>query len=179
VYQAGAGPISEDALPPLGGGFRLEADVEVAAGADGIVCALGDWSNGWALYLLDGKLVATFNLFGTPHRVAAPDPVSSGRHALGVEYRRQPPAGGPVAVLVDREVVHEERLPADLPFRWQIGGAGLLIGRDRGFPVCDDYRPPFAFTGELRELVFEIPALAPGGVPVDADAEITAALQHE
>jgi hypothetical protein len=140
---------------------------------------LGDWNNGWALYLLDGRLVATFNLFGTPHRVAAPDAVSPGRHALGVEYRRELPAGGPVVVLVDGEAAQEGRLPADLPFRWQIGGAGLLIGRDRGFPVCDDYKPPFPFTGEPRELAFEIPALAPRDVPVDADAEITAALQHE
>jgi arylsulfatase A-like enzyme len=178
-YETGGGPISEDALPPLGGGFRLIADVETAADTEGIVCALGDWSNGWAVYVLDGRLVATFNLFGTPYRIAAPEPVPSGHHALGVEYRREPPAGGAVTLLVDGDAVHDGRLPADLPFRWQIGGAGLLVGRDRGFPVCDDYRPPFPFTGELHQIAFEIPALARRGVPVDADAEITAALQHE
>ncbi|MGQ0802906.1 MAG: arylsulfatase [Actinomycetota bacterium] len=179
AYHPGGGPISEDALPPLGGGFRFEADVEIADAADGVVCALGDWNNGWAVYLLAGRLVATFNLFGTPHRIAAPEPVSAGAHTLGVEYQREPPAGGRVTILVDGEPVQDGRLPADLPFRWQIGGAGLLVGRDRGFPVCDDYRPPFPFTGELRELVFEIPALAPRGLPADADAEVAAALQHE
>ena len=47
-------------------------------------------------------------------------------------------------------VVAEGPLPRRLPMRWQIGGAGLLVGRDRGFPVCDDYQPPFAFTGTHR-----------------------------
>ena len=37
----------------------------------------------------------------------------------------------------------ELELARDLPFRWQIGGAGLCVGHDRGFPVCDDYEPPF------------------------------------
>jgi hypothetical protein len=52
-------------------------------------------------------------------------------------------------------------LPEDLPFRWQIGGAGLRIGRDAGFPVCDDYRPPFAFTGTIDHIAVESAALAP------------------
>ncbi|MBA2327935.1 MAG: arylsulfatase [Actinobacteria bacterium] len=175
TYRPGGGAISEDALPPLGGGFRLIADVEMEAEAEGIVCALGDWNNGWAVYLLRGRPVVTFNLFGTPHRVAAPELLSSGPHTLGVDYRREPPAGGPVALVVDDEVVHEGRLPADVPFRWQIGGAGLLLGRDRGFPVCDDYDPPFPFTGTLRQVAFEIATLAPR----DPDAEVAAALQHE
>jgi hypothetical protein len=75
--------------------------------------------------------------------------------------------------------VGDRALPADLPFRWQIGGTGLLVGRDRGFPVCDDYTPPFPFTGSLHRLTFEIPSLAPQDVPVDVDAEVAAALQHE
>ncbi|HEX6312240.1 MAG TPA: arylsulfatase [Acidimicrobiia bacterium] len=160
VFRPGGGPIAEDAMPPLISGFRMLADADVPArGAEGILCALGDWHNGWALYLLDGALVATFNVFGTAHRVATPGAVPAGRVTLGVDYRRRQPAGGPLALLVDGEVVHEGSLPADLPFRWQIGAAGMLLGRDRGFPVCDDYNPPFPFTGTLHELVLEIPTL--------------------
>ena len=62
-----------------------------------------------------------------------------------------------------------------MPLRWQIGGAGLLVGRDRGFPVCDDYRPPFSFTGTIERLVLEVPALAPR----DAVQETAAALHRE
>jgi arylsulfatase A-like enzyme len=176
VYRPGGGPIAEDAMPPLGGGFRVLADVEIPdRDAEGILCALGDWNSGWALYLLDGALVVTFNLFSAVHRIATPAPVSAGRHVVGAEYRRRPPAGGPVTLLVDGEVVHDGTLAADLPFRWQIGAAGMLLGRDRGFPVCDDYASPFPFTGTLREVVFEIPALAPRG----ALGEIAEAMHRE
>ncbi len=175
VYRPGGGPVSEEAVPPLGGGFRLTADVETGDATAGVVCALGDWSNGWACYLLDGRLVATFNVFGTAHRFEAERATPPGRHALGIEYGREQPAGGPVALTVDGEVVAEGRLPVNLPFRWQIGGAGLLIGRDRGFPVCDDYEPPFPFTGTLNEVVLEIPSLE-RRVPRD---EVATALRHE
>ncbi len=176
VYRPGGGPIAEDAMPPLGGGFRVLADVEVPdRGAEGVLCALGDWNNGWALYLLDGALVVTFNLFGGVHRIATPAPVPAGPRVVGAEYRRRQPAGGPVTLLVDGEVVHDGALPADLPFRWQIGAAGMLIGRDRGFPVCDDYASPFPFTGRLHEVVFEIPALAPRG----ALGEVAEAMHRE
>ncbi|HYV60171.1 MAG TPA: arylsulfatase [Acidimicrobiia bacterium] len=175
VYRPGAGPISEEAVPPLGGGFELRAAVETGESAGGVVCALGDWNNGWAWYLLDGRLVITFNVFGTPYRFGSSAVVPTGRHALDVEYRREQPAGGPVVLRVDDEVVAEGKLPVNLPFRWQIGGAGLLVGRDRGFPVCDDYEPPFPFTGTLGEIAFEIPSLR-RRVP---DEEIATALRHE
>jgi arylsulfatase len=174
VLRPGGGPVSEDALPPLGGGFRMLAQVEVGATAEGVLCALGDWSNGWAWYVLQGKPVVTFNLLGEVLRYAAKEPVGAGRHALLVEYDW----AGKQSVLrlaVDGRVVAEGPLPRRMPLRWQIGGAGLLVGRDRGFPVCDDYRTPFAFNGTIERLVMEVPALA----PPDVVQETAAALHRE
>ena len=51
----------------------------------------------------------------------------------------------------------------------------FLVGHDRGFPVCDDYVPPFAFGGTLRQVVLEAPAFAPR----DRAQEIAIALRHE
>ena len=172
VYRPGGGGIAEDFLPPMGGGFRLSAEVELpgagagAAGVEGqggpdgargegVLCALGDWNNGWAWYVLDGRPVAAFSLFGAPFRVAAPTPLAPGTHTLALTYARRPAGGGPVALEVDGTVVAEATLPEDLPFRWQIGGAGLRIGRDAGLPVCDDYRAPFAFTGTIDHVAIE------------------------
>ena len=69
-------------------------------------------------------------------------------------------------------------LPHDLPFRWQIGSAGLTIGADRGFPVCDDYTVPFRFTGTLHDVTFAIPMLAPKD-DTAARAELGIALKGE
>jgi len=167
VLWPGGGAVSEDTLF-LAGGFRAIAEVDVpAGGVEGVLCALGDWSNGWALYVLRGRLVAAFNLFGTVERVAASDPVPAGRHRLGVDVR----SGGrgcEITVTIDGAAVAEGRLGRSLPFRWQ-------IGRDAGFPVCDDYRPPFPFTGTLHEVTIELPGLAPR----DPASEVAQALHRE
>jgi arylsulfatase len=174
TYRPGGGGINEDSLPPMGSGFRLSTRVETPA--SGVVCALGDWNNGWALYLLDdGRPVATINLFGQPTSVASPSPLPPGEHEITVEYDRSG-GGRRLALAVDGAVVDEADLPGDLPFRWQIGGAGLLIGRDAGFPVCDDYRPPFPLTVPFDGVELEIPMFAPR---TDPSAEAAAAVKHE
>jgi arylsulfatase len=174
ILRPGGGPVSEDVLPPLGSGFRLRADVELAAGAGGILCALGDWSNGWAWYVLDGVPVLTFNILGEVFRFAGDEPLRGGRHTLGAEYAWARKASR-MLLTVDGRTVAEGPLPRRLPMRWQIGGAGLLIARDRGFPVCDDYAPPFPFAGHLDRLIIEVPALAPR----DAELETLEALHRE
>jgi arylsulfatase len=141
-----------------------------------VLCALGDWSNGWAWYLIDGRPAAAFNLFGDLTVVASPTALRPGPHEVGLRYEGAR-GGRRLALTVDGDTVAEGALPSDLPFRWQIGGGGLLIGRDAGFPVCDDYTPPFAISVPFDGVTFEIPMLAPRSTPADAD--VPAALRHE
>jgi arylsulfatase len=42
-----------------------------------------------------------------------------------------------------------------LPFAFQHGGTALTIGYDRGFPVCDDYEPPFPWTGRISDVTLD------------------------
>jgi arylsulfatase len=174
LLRPGGGPVSEDALPPLGGGFRVRADVQVGTAASGILCALGDWSNGWACYLLEGTPVITFNILGEVFRYAGATSMAAGARTITAEYHWAGKSSS-ISLAVDGTVVAQGPLPRRLPLRWQIGGAGLLVGRDRGFPVCGDYQPPFAFTGTLTQLVLEVPALAPR----DVGEEAAAALRRE
>jgi len=174
--RPGGGPVCETMLPPMMGGFRLLIDLEVPdAPVEGVIVALGDWHNGWAVYALRGHPVACVNRFGEPVRLHADRPLAAGRHVVEVLYDRASRGGGPIALRVDGTVVARGRVPADLPFRWQIGGTGALIGRDRGFPVCDDYRPPAPFSGSIDRVVLESLVV----VPDDVRAEIVAALKHE
>jgi arylsulfatase len=151
TYAPGGGPIIESQLPALMGGFSLTAHVEVADGDSGVLTALGDRHGGWAFYLLDGVPVATFALLNGTVRVAGSSAVPAGAHQLGLRYR----AGRePVVVLsVDGSDVGEAPLPGLVFFpNLSTAGAGMLVGRDRGLPVSDDYRPPFAFTGTLSRV---------------------------
>ena len=117
-------------------GFRLPRDVDVgAAGAEGIVSRSATGTTAGRCYLLDGRARGrvqplrrrpTGAASEMPSRRASTPSASSTVRAAA--RRRAGHAAG------RRRVVGESQLPADLPFRWQIGGAGLLIGRDRGFP---------------------------------------------
>ena len=162
-YLPGGGPIAEDFLPPMGAGFRLTAELgSTSVTTSGIVCALGDWNNGWAVYLLDGVPVVTFNLFGRVHRTVGSEKIVAGSHTLVIEYRPRAGADAGVSISVDGGAdIGRGSLGENLPFRWQIGGTGLRIGADVGFPVCDDYATPFAFEGTVTSVTIDIPSLNP------------------
>jgi arylsulfatase A-like enzyme len=161
TFRPGGRPIAEEATPPLFGGFRVRVEVEPTDDKlSGVLCAQGDWNNGWAVVVLDGRLAYVLNRFGVTHRFVADVPVSVGTTELRVEYTREDPGGGPVQLFAGDTALGEGRLPKDLPFRWQIGGARFHIGLDRGFPVSDDYAVPFPYTGTIRRVVFELPQLA-------------------
>jgi len=176
VYLPGS-RIVEAATPSLAGGFvaTLECD-PIAAGAQGVLCAQGDWNNGWAILALDGHLVAVLNRFGVETRITSAAPLPVGTTSLRVEYHRQEPGGGPVRLFAHETEIGSGTLSRDLPFRWQIGGSRLHLGHDRGLPVSESYRPPFPFTGSVRRLTIDLPHLA---AFLDRLAEARAALITE
>jgi arylsulfatase A-like enzyme len=152
VYGPGGGVVAVSQIPSTMGGFTLTADVVVPeGGAEGILTALGDRHGGWAAYLLAGRPVAHFALLGSTARVEASEAIAPGEHRIGLRY--EPGRSARAVLSVDGTDVAEAPLPGMLFFpNLSTAGAGMLVGRDRGFPVCGDYRPPFAFTGEIRRV---------------------------
>lgn len=143
-YRAGAGGVSEFMYPVLAEGFTMQAHVARGAGSSsGIIFALGDWTQGMAWYLLDGRQVFSCVIANVEYRLELPDPVSPDAVELGLAYR-EGGAGGTFTVHEGGVAQGELDLALPLPVRWQIGGVGLQVGHDSGFPVNDDYTPPFA-----------------------------------
>ena len=95
----------------------------------------------------DGRLVHVFNQFGHATAIDGPCSLGPGRHELTFAF-----ANREGVLSIDGAEVGRGTVAHGLPFRWQIGGAGLTIGRDRGFPVVDDYETPFAFTATLEQV---------------------------
>jgi arylsulfatase A-like enzyme len=175
-YLPGGSPVAAEMVVSIAGGGRIAASVEVPDdGVEGVVCGMGDWFNGWALVALEGRLTYLLSAVGHPHRLQAETPLTPGPHQLAFEYVPGSD-GGQGRLLVDEHVVAIGDLPAT--FGWanlQIGANGLILGRDRGFPVAAAYRPPFAWSGTLHHV--EITA---GPVPErDVDSELGAALHWE
>jgi arylsulfatase len=175
-FRPGYGAVADEAVPSLAAGCLLVAEVDVPdGGGEGVLCAMGDWNNGWALVVLGGRPTFLLDCASTPYRVAAPDPLPAGRHTVAFRFHRDG-IGGTGALFVDDVRVVESPLPQGLGAAgMQIGGGGLRLGHDTGFPVSDDYRPPFLWTGTLHHVTFD----ASPPTPRDELAEAADALRRE
>jgi arylsulfatase len=142
-------------------GVDITARVTAAPDDAGVLCAMGDWTGGFALYVDDGHLVFATSRAGDPFLLRSDEPVPSGDHTLGVSYATADEGGSPRLLLLhDGEEVAREVLPFRLPMVWQHGGTSLRLGEDRGLPVTDDYVVPFPWTGTLHDVTFTTPVLS-------------------
>jgi arylsulfatase len=174
TFLPGGGPIADESVPLLWGGFRLVADVEAPGDAHGVVCALGDWFGGYALYVLGGIVHFTFARSADALELAMSSALDAGPHGLEVVY--EVGAGnGRMALLVDGAEVDAATVDGFLPMALQHGGAGLRLGWDSGFPVSARYSPPAPFDGTVHRLTIE----TPGAHRPDPADEVRAALHAD
>jgi arylsulfatase len=172
TFRPGGGPIADESLPLLWGGFTMTAEIDAGPDDGGVVFAIGDWFGGYALYLVDGRAHFTFARSADILELAASSPLVAGRHAIAVSYALGADgAPGRMVLLVDDASVDEVPVAGMLPVALQHGGAGLRLGRDTGFPVSPRYTPPAPFSGTVHQLHVETPS---GARPDPADEVRTA-----
>jgi arylsulfatase A-like enzyme len=157
TYFAGQTRIPEGAAPDTKNkSFKVAADVIIpAAGAEGIIATQGGRFNGWALYLAAGRPVFHYNLAGVQRfTIASKEPLSPGQHVVIMDFKYDGGLGkgATVSILVDDKPVAEGRVERSIPIRVSVDET-LDIGEDTGTAVCEDYRVPFAFSGELKRVV--------------------------
>ena len=71
--------------------------------------------------------------------------------------RTRPDGGTDIEVLHGDVVVGTGQSEHAPPFSWQHGGTALCLGFDQGFPVSDQYKPPFPWNGQLDCVIVEAP----------------------
>lgn len=173
VFRAGGGPIAESAVPSLAHGGRITANVEIPeAGAEGMLCAMGDWSSGLALYVRGVELVFRVSAQGRKFGLRGEIRGIHGPRRLGCATRPLRPGGTSFALLMDDRPIavgQADLVPAGF---W---GTTLCIGYDRGLPVHPEYTAPFRWSGVLHSVEIDVPG-APGW---DARAVTEAALRSE
>jgi arylsulfatase len=172
VYRPEGGPVPDDSVPRMFGGVRITASVTVPdRDPAGVLCAMGDWTGGFALYVRDGRLVFALNRAGDPATVTSDVPVPPGEHTLACAY--SPGGGAPELTLwCDDGAIGGAELPFALPVVWQHGGTSLQLGEDRGLPVSTDYEVPFRWNGELHEIVVETGAALARPTPDEVRAAV-------
>ena len=149
VLHAGMGHLPTDVAPDVRArSYRIEADVALKPGAEGVLIAHGDATSGYSLYLQDGRLHHTLNIGGEKTTVtSAPIPPTAAR--LGVVAYRPDTGPRTFTLIIDGAAAGE--VVATTGFGNFISWSGLDIGLDRGSPVAG-YAAPFAFTGTLRKV---------------------------
>jgi arylsulfatase len=177
TFRPGGGPVADESVPLLWGGFDITADIDTDRDpANGVVFALGDWFGGYALYLVEGRAHFTFARAGDALELATPTALGAGRHELTVSYAvGADGAPGRMVLRVAGADVDGTAVEGMLPLAVQHGGAGLRLGWDSGFPVSARYAPPARFEGTVHGVRVD----TPGSLRPDPHEEVRAALRAD
>lgn len=144
--------------------YTITADVTVPkGGAEGVLVTDGGRFGGYALYLLKGKPVLNYNLEGVARfRWAGDKALAPGEHRVQFDFQYDGPGfgkGGTGALSVDGKEVDSHAVPHTVPFVFGVDES-FDVGSDTGTSVDDkDYQVPFAFTGTLNKLTYQLKPL--------------------
>ena len=87
TFLPGGGPVNDESVPMLWGGFRMIAAVDVdGVAADGVIFALGDWFGGYAVFATGGIVSFAFARAVDTLELTASDVLTSGHHEIEVTY---------------------------------------------------------------------------------------------
>jgi arylsulfatase len=148
---------SADVAPPTGNRpFSISADFTLGPATQGAIVARGSANGGYVLFVQDRHLVFDYNYFHTHSQVRSTGPLPPGACLAGVRVERDGKRGTAI-LFIDGADAGRVEIPA---MATMVSTTGMDVGRSIA-PVCHDYRPPFAFTGELRSVTFDIAASNP------------------
>ncbi|MCZ6528950.1 MAG: arylsulfatase [Chloroflexi bacterium] len=142
----------------------ITAEVEIPeGGAEGVLIAQGGVAGGFVLFVKDKKLHYIHNYLGLEeYRVTSSEEVPEGQVILRYEFEPTSPpeprkgrgAGGRGQLYFNGELVGNTEFPTTVPTTFGI--EGLSAGYDFGEAVSHEYRAPFAFTGELKQVTVDL-----------------------
>ncbi len=180
-YEPGLSTIQNVQAPLLNGrSFSITATVDRDDTAQqGVLVALGGLEQGYSWYVRDNRLVYEVNVGGYRTVLESHTELPVGRITLAAHFeldedareadqQTQPnddfSAGdfsahhipqGILTLYLDGQPVGSRRFAPVVPFSsWE----GLDVGRDLRTPVSNSYAAPFAFSGELHEVVYRFDA---------------------
>lgn len=161
VYLPGTVRIPETSSPNTKNvNHVIAAEVEVAAGTEGVIVCCGGESGGYTLFMKDGKFHWEHNWFNTErYRVSSSAAIPPGKHILSAEVvvdeENKPGVGGIVRLHMGDKVIGEGRFKRQVPFRFTVQ-EGFDVGSDTITPVSDQYETPFAFNGTIKRVMIDI-----------------------
>jgi arylsulfatase len=148
--------------------YTITAEITVPqGGAEGMIATYGGRFGGYALYLLKGKPVFSYNMLnlkryrwesGVGSRDVFGDALKPGKHTIVFDFKYDGPGpgkGGTGVLTVDGKQVVKKSMPHSIPFLMAIDET-FDIGSDTRTAVDDSYKLPFRFTGKIDKLTYKL-----------------------
>jgi arylsulfatase len=148
--------------------YTITAEITVPqGGAEGMIATYGGRFGGYALYLLKGKPVFSYNMLnlkryrwegGVGNRDVFGDALKPGTHTIVFDFKYDGPGpgkGGTGVLTVDGKQVAKKSMPHSIPFLMAIDET-FDIGSDTRTAVDDSYKLPFRFTGKIDKLTYKL-----------------------
>lgn len=163
--------LAEGAFPAITNrSWSMTAEVEVSpGGGEGMIVSQGGVFTGWGLGLFRGRPGFIYRVGHRDSDLVRIDgslPLTAGQHTVGVAFTIDGPGfgkGGALVMSVDGQPVATGRLEGTAMFKFSAEDA--VIGRDSGIPLVADYDLPFAFTGTIDRIVFDLGKVEPPTAP--------------
>jgi arylsulfatase len=178
--------VSTAVIPRIyGRSYSIEADINVPeGGAEGVLCAFADFIGGFALWVDEkGYLNHTYQFLGVEtYRQTSTEPIPTGDATLKMLFEADAPkpgTGGNVTLWAGDRQIGEGYMPHTVSMLFTTY-AGMDMGRDNGGVVDPAYedRAPYAFTGTVRNVVFDLAPHAHDGELTLHESTAQAALAH-
>jgi arylsulfatase len=165
----------------LNSSYTITADIDVpAADAEGMIVNEGGRFWGYALYLVKGKPVFTYNLLGLIRTRWEGPALTPGKHTVVFDFKYEGLGAGTLAynnvsgiglggtgtLKVDGKEVDTKKIERTLPLTKPLDTI-YNIGAASGTPVDDkDYQIPFTFTGKINKITVALdrPQLSPADI---------------
>ncbi len=146
-----------------GHSYAIEAELSLPEqGAEGVIVAEGDEMGGFSLWIDEqGLLHHSYSMMGVEHyEQVSTEPIPTGDVAIRMQFdadTEERSAGGTVSLYANDHPIGGGRLNRTVFLRFSPYG-GMDIGRDNGLVVDPAYAPraPFAFTGNVKNVVFDL-----------------------
>jgi arylsulfatase A-like enzyme len=139
-----------------GKSYTMTADVDVQAGANGVIVAQGGRFGGFSFFVKDGNPTFAYNYLGLEtFTVASAQALSPGKHTVVYAFKSDggPGKGGVGTITIDGSKAGEGRIEKTQPGIFSVDDLAD-VGTDDGTPVTD-YGKSRKFTGTLNKVTIE------------------------
>jgi arylsulfatase len=143
-------------IATLGKSYTMTADVDVQAGAKGVIVAQGGRFGGFSFFLNNGKPSFCYNYLGLEKfTVASSQALSPGKHTVVYEFKSDGGLGkgGVGTITIDGNKTGEGRIEKTQPGIFSVDDLAD-VGTDDGTPVTD-YGTSRKFTGTLSKVTIK------------------------